>query len=172
MTAPYGKENINYGPDPSSVSATSLLVGDQQGSNANNDTVFNYIPVVNTSVAHYTVTSTAALGTAITILQPGTYVASMTCAIAGAGQTLAISLGGVVDSFGATPAAMGGLNVIIALAGTAVANASVSTLRTSFQIAPVDIDGTANVIRFLGDVSGVWVATQVSMRIDRVTTAG
>jgi hypothetical protein len=172
MTEQYGTENINYGPSPAFVSATALLGGDQQGSDASNDTVFNFTPVVNSSADHFTVTSTTALGSTFTILQPGAYVASLTAAIAAGAQTLAISLGGAVDSFGATPAAMGGANVIIALAGNAVANASISTITTSFRITPANIsDGTANIVRFLGDASGVWVATQVGMRIDRITAA-
>ena len=168
MTEPYQPEGINYGPDPAFVSSTALLVGNQQGSGANDDTVFNFVPVVNSSADHFTVTSTVVLGTTFTILQPGVYAASLTCAIAVA-ASVAISVGGALATFGATPAAMGGMNVIIALSGNPVANASITSVATSFRITSADLNGTLNVVRFLGTANGVWVATQVAMRIDRVT---
>lgn len=168
MTQQYLPESINYGPEAAFVQSTSLDGANQQGSDANNDTVFQFTNVTNSSANHYTVTSSNALGTTVTILQPGVYVAELVAAIAAGAQALAVSLGGTANSFGATPAAIGTAAGNIALAVDADANASVMPLSISFRVAPGDIDGTSNVVRFLGTANGVWVATQVRMRIDRV----
>lgn len=170
MTEQYLPEDINIGPDPSNVTSVLLDVGDQQGSDANNDTVFNFATVTNSSVAHYTVTSTDPLGTTVTVLQPGVYVASLNADVAGNNaSTIAISVGGTVNSFGATPAAIGGASAVIAITSSIAGDASVPQLSTVFRISPLAIDGTANVVRFLGTVSAVWTVTTVRARIDRLT---
>lgn len=169
MTDQYFSDSINAGPDPSFVISTALNAGDQQGSDANNDAVFFFDPVTVSSTSHFTVTSTAALGTTIAILQPGAYVAQMTATIAAAASSLAISLSGVANNFGATPAAMGGNAGVIALSSSLAADASIVEVATSFRINPGNIDGTNNIVRFLGDANGVWVANSISMRLFRVT---
>lgn len=167
MTDQYFSENINAGPDPAFATSVALNAGDQQGSDANNDSVFFFDPVTISSASHFTVTSTAALGTTITILQPGTYVAQMTGTINGAASTLAINLGGAANTFGATPAAVSGFT--IGLSSNLAADASLVEVATSFSLTTANLDGTLNVLRFLGDVSGVWVANSISMRLFRVT---
>lgn len=171
MTDQYFHDSINGGPDPAFVISTALNAGDQQGSDANNDAVFFFDPVTVSSVDHFTVASTAVLGTTITILQPGSYVAQMTGTINAAASSLAVSLGGVANNFGATPAAMGGNAGVIALSTSLAADASIVEVAVSFHIDPDDLDGTANVVRFLGDQSGVWVANSISMRLFRVTAS-
>lgn len=169
MTQQYLPESINYGSEAAFVEATALDGANQQGSDANNDTVFQFTSVTNSSANAYTVASSDALGTTVTILQPGIYVAELVAAIAAGAQALALSLGGTANNFGATPAAIGTAAGNIALAIDADANASVMPLSMSFRIQPSDIDGTSNVVRFLGTANGTWVATQVRMRIDRVS---
>lgn len=169
MTQQYLPESINYGSEAAFVESVALDGANQQGSNANNDAVFQFTSVTNSSANAYTVTSSDTLGTTIAILQPGIYTATLVAAIAAGAQSLAISLGGTANNFGATPAAIGTVAGIIALAVDADANASVMPLSMSFRIQPSDIDGTSNVVRFLGTANGTWVATQVRMRIDRVS---
>lgn len=171
MTDQYFSDSINAGPDPAFVLSTALNAGDQQGSDANNDAVFFFDPVTVSSVDHFTVTSTAALGTTITILQPGSYVAYMTGTINAAATSLAISLAGTANNFGATPAAIGGNAGVIALSSSLAADASIVEVATSFHLNPENLNGTLNVVRFLGDANGVWVANSISMRIFRVTAS-
>lgn len=171
MTDQYFHDSINGGPDPAFVISTALNAGDQQGSDANNDTVFFFDPIIVSSVDHFTVTSTAALGTTILIRQPGAYVAQMTGTIDAAASTLAISLSGTANNFGATPAAIGGNAGVIALSSSLAADASIVEVMTSFHLDPDQLDGTTNVLRFLGTVSGVWVANSISMRLFRVTAS-
>jgi hypothetical protein len=171
MTDQYFHDSINGGPDPCFAISTALNAGDQQGSNASNDTVFFFDPVTISSADHFTVTSTAALGTTFTILQPGTYVAQMTGTIDGAASSLAISLGGAANSFGSTPAAISATT--IALSSSLAADTSIVEVATSFHIAPANLapGGVANVLRFLGTENGVWVASSISMRLFRVTAS-
>lgn len=171
MTEQYAAEFINSGPDPSYIFSNALNAGDQQGSDASNDTVFFFDPITISSAAHFTATSSATLGTVIAVLQPGVYIATLVGSIAGAAKSLAISVGGAVNSFGTTPAAIGGASNVIALASNLAANDSVVEVSTSFRINPEDLatGSITNQVRFLGDASGVWVATTVRMRIDRVT---
>lgn len=170
MTEQYQTEDINVGPNPSNAQATAFDATDQQGSDANNDTVMNFLAVNITSTADFTVALSDTLGTTITILQPGVYMASLNADVAGANaSTLAISVGGAANSFGATPAAIGGAGAVIALSSSLAGDASVPQVAGFFRIAPADLNGVLNVVRFLGTVNAVWTATTLRARIDRLT---
>lgn len=170
MTEPYLAEDINIGPSPGTAVATAFDASDQQGSDANNDAVLNFLAVTISSANDYTVALSDTLGTTVTILKPGTYMASLNASVNGANaSSIAIALGGAANSWGATPAQIGGAASIIAVSSILAADASVPQVSAFFRIAPVDIDGTANVLRFLGDANAVWTATTLRARIDRLT---
>lgn len=170
MTEQYLAEDINIGPNPSNAVATAFDASDQQGSDANNDTVMNFLAVTISGTADFTVALSDTLGTTVTILQPGVYMASLNADVAaGNASTLAISVGGTANSFGGTPAAIGGAGAVIALSSSLAADASVPQVSTFFRIAPADINGTLNVVRFLGTENAVWTATTLRARIDRLT---
>ena len=166
MTNQYFNQEINYAPDDASVVSVTLG-GTQQGTT--DTAVLNFITITTSSADHFTTTTTAAAGTVITILQPGTYVASMTLAIAAGACAIGISLGAITAPFDTTPAATGTADGMLSLASNTVADASVQQSSVTFRIAPVDIDGTANLLRFMATVGGAFVTTQASMRIDRAT---
>lgn len=170
MTEQYLSEDINIGPNPSNAQAVAFDASDQQGSEASNDTVLNFLTVAITSTADFTVVQSDTLGTTVTILQPGVYMASLNASVAGANaSSIAISVGGAANSFGATPAAIGGAGAVLALSSSLAADASVPQVGAFFRIAPADLNGVANVVRFLGDANAVWTATTLRARIDRLT---
>lgn len=170
MTEQYLSEDINIGPNPSNAQATAFDASDQQGSDVNNDAVMNFLAVTISSTNDFTVALSDTLGTTITILQPGAYMASLNADVAaGNSSSIAISVGGTANNFGATPAAIGGAAAIIALSSSIAGDASVPQVSTFFRIAPADLNGTANVVRFLGTANAVWTATTLRARIDRLT---
>ncbi len=168
MTNPYPSEDINYGPNQGSVSSSTINATEQ---GATDTAVLRYDAITTNSADNFTTTTTAAAGTVITILQPGTYVASMTLAIAAGACAIGISLGAITAPFDTTPAATGTADGMLSLASNTVADASVQQSSVTFRIAPVDIDGTANLLRFMATVGGTFVTTQVAMRLDRITAA-
>lgn len=168
MTRQYATEDINYGPSPAFVSS-STLNGTQQG--GTDTAVFRFDSITTTTANDFTVATTAPAGTTITILKPGTYIATLSASVAAANTAIGISLGGTAAPFTTTPAAIGGNDGIIALKVSAANDASVLNVCTSFDISLANLDGTANVVRFMGIVGGAFVATTVNMRLDRVGVA-
>jgi hypothetical protein len=169
MTSQYHDQDINYSSDDASV-FSSTLGGTQQGTT--DTAVLNYVTITSSSAAHFTVTTAAAAtatGTEVVILQPGAYFASMSLAIAASACAIGISLGATAAPFTTTPVAIGTVDGMLVLASNTVADASVQQCGVTFNIAPDDIDGTANVVRFMGTVGAGFVTTQVAMRIDRLT---
>ena len=169
MTSQYPTEDINYGPDDASVTTQTLSGATQQGTT--DTAVLRYDTITTSSADHFTTTTIAADGTTITILQPGIYVASMTLAIAAAACSIGISLGATGAPFDTTPVATGTVDGMIALESNIVADASIQSCMATFRIGSDDIDGTANVVRFMATVGGAFVTTQVAMRIDRATAS-
>ncbi len=167
MTAQYFNEDINYGPDDASVSSILLSVVTQQGTT--DTAVLRYDPVTTSSAAHFTTATTAAAGTTIAIIQPGIYIASMNLAIAAGACSIGISLGGTAPPFTTTPVATGTVDGVLAIESNLTVDASVQSCSVTFRIGNDDIDGTANVVRFMATVGGAFVVTQVAMRIDRAT---
>ncbi len=171
MTSQYFNQDVNSAPDLASV-VSIALGGTQQGTT--DTAVLNFITITTSSVDHFTVTTAAAAtatGTVITILQPGVYVASMNLAVAAGVCDIGISLGGTAAPFTTTPIAIGTVDGLIMLGTDAASTASIQMLSATFRIAPADIDGTVNVLRFMATVGGAFVATQASMRIDRATAS-
>lgn len=166
MTSQYFNQDINYGPDDASV-VSRTLGGTQQGTT--DTAVLNFTGITTSSVAHFTTATTAVAGTTITILQPGVYVASMNLAIAAAACAIGISLGGTAAPFTTTPVAIGTVDGLIAMGSDVAATAAIQMCSVTFRLAPVDIDATANVLRFMATVGGAFVATQAAMRLDRAT---
>jgi hypothetical protein len=169
MTNQYFNQDINYGPDDAFVSSRTLG-GTQQGTT--DTAVLNFITITSSSTAHFTVSAQAAAtasGTEITILQPGVYIASMNAADAGATCSIGISLGATAAPFTTTPVAIGTVDGLIALCADVAAADAIQMCSVTFRIAPADIDGTANILRFMGTVGAGFVTTQASMRIDRAT---
>lgn len=166
MTSQYFHEDINHSPSQASVTSRTLNAT-QQGTT--DTAVLRFDSITTTTANDFTTTTTAAAGTTVTILKPGVYIATLIQSINAANTAIAISLGGINPPFTTTPAAIGGDDGIIALKVSVANDASVMNIMTSFRIAPAQIDGTQNVVRFLGNVGGVFVTTTALMRIDRAT---
>lgn len=168
MTRQYATEDINYSPASAFVFSRTLNAT-QQG--ATDTAVFRFDLLTVRTTNDFTVATTAAAGTTITIIKPGTYIATLIQSINGANTAIGISLGGTNAPFTTTPAAIGGDDGIIALKVSVANDASVLNVCTSFRISEANINGTANVLRFMGNAGGVFVATTVTAQVQRVGAA-
>lgn len=169
MTRQYATEDINYSPSSAFVTSRTLNAT-QQG--ATDTAVLRFNTITTRTADDFTVTTTAANGTTIAIIKPGVYIATLVQSINAANTAIGISVGGTNAPFTTTPAAIGGDDGIVALKVSVANDASVLNVCTSIHITDADIaGGVANVVRFMGNVGGTFVATTALMRIERATAA-